>query len=399
MKSTLRRARAALFAALIAASGSAIAATAAVTTFFYSDEAEAGCCYAYNDGIIYGYIAAAKAAIKAHFTVQQLAVIATLQQHAGQITGNLKEQMAADARMRTVQDHREVQRRIEDVKVKALLENQPSPSACNVITGSARSSGLDRHSKTIQEDVSFALGAIDSGKEGTKKGRTAILSDRIDSHCSLWATPDEVVEGGVCEGFPVSEYANADLNVSTIFSARNGVLSDDQAAASTQFIVTAFSPTPLGNLGITNSRQVNEDYLVRRKASIARASIATEVGGRIHADRVRYYSGTENGDELLETAEALARQVAGYDSEGNNFPNGISAAAWDELRAKSWHFNNNWQFEVGSRGLEGDIALMTGYSIYQTWKTNQRLDEISITLAAILANMEERDRRVLIGQE
>src|SRR5690606_873748 len=102
-------------------------------------DAEAACCVAYQYGHVESTVNGAKNQIIDHVTTEinamQLAIIEAMRLSTGQLSGNLKEQNAANANIADLQDDRAVVARIEEARMQAMRDAASGASTCNVITG------------------------------------------------------------------------------------------------------------------------------------------------------------------------------------------------------------------------------------------------------------------------
>src|SRR3546814_10333643 len=125
--------------------GLGIPATAALLAAMPGD-AQAACCVAYQPQHVEATVGKAESSIKGHFTTQinamQLAIIEAQRLSTGQISGNLKEQNAANANIADLQDDRAVVARIEEARIQAMRDSASGASVCNVIRSEEHTSEL-----------------------------------------------------------------------------------------------------------------------------------------------------------------------------------------------------------------------------------------------------------------
>ncbi len=206
-----------------------------------------------------------------------------------------------------------------------------------------------------------------------------------------------------------------DLNASTILDPTNSTLSPADKVAADGFLINALDGHPVaampnGSATAANPagrRQYSNDLI-----AIAQHSVAAEVGASIVADdtampgtggtagttdNTQVPSGGAGTTSISQWAEGTAKQVMGYLPGGNNFPNGVSRAAFMKLRSMAWFWNPNWATQVGIQSSDQtlkDIAMIQAWSVYQNWVSEQQLRQMNLTLATMLTIMEARARGV-----
>ena len=360
----------------------------------------------------YGHATREHQKTQAHFTEKlreaEMAVVEALRQATGQLSGNLKEQMAGEASIADLQDKRAVQQKIEEARLQATVQAASGASTCNVITGAVGGQDLESQVAQWREQVIQAQVEWDAGEIGASRlGSRAAMEKRVDTHCKLYASEADVASGA-CSVAVSKENAGKDLNANTLLGAQNGVLSAQDADAAVLFLSTALNPRPLGGLPKEIGKTENGRRLIaERQASLARASVATTIGTMLAANRVAFdqqvvgdSGGTaeERSQGLRDWAEGTAKQTLGYSDQGDNFPNGVSKNAWLELRAKAWFLNPNWAIRVDSQTVDQtakDIAMMEAFQTYQNWEQYRLLEQINLSLATMLSILEGRERERL----
>ncbi|WP_157763106.1 hypothetical protein [Acetobacter persici] len=90
-------------------------------------------------------------------------------------------------------------------------------------------------------------------------------------------------------------------------------------------------------------------------------------------------------------AENTAEKVAGY-LPSNNFPHGVSYRAVAKLRSRAWYGNADYAFKVSSANEAQnvkDLTLMTAWQVKQQEEIKEVLQQISLSLALLLADKQE----------
>lgn len=388
----------------------AAALPAAALLAMLPGEAEAGCCVAYDYGHAEQTVSNAESSIKGHFTTQinamQLAIIEAQRLSTGQISGNLKEQNAANANIADLQDDRAVVARIEEARRQAALDAASGASTCNVITGNigGASTGIVRQVK--RRHLGSQMTDWTLGKDGpSSRGADAALRARLDAHCKAHGTELDV-RMGVCEKAVEESLQDADVTVTkSVFfvDGNSGTLPPEREEAARRFAINIIDPRPLGALpaGIGNDVGGSE-LMSARIATAGRTSLAMDAVVDAIARRSPMNQdvvGAEDAAQSLnEWAEGTAKDVLGYNKNGGNFPNGVSWNDWMELRSKSWFLNPTWAAAAKSPGQTiKDMAMMQAFEVYQNWETYQLLEKININLATQLAIMNENSREASVA--
>lgn len=338
-------------------------------------------------------------------------------------------------------DTRMVVQKVQESTLRKMEQVEPGASGCNVITGNIGTGSMGAsiakwREEMSQQELDMLLG--NSVSSPSHAGRPTADIARVAVHCSLGATQAEVSQG-VCSSANInnsaitgqssssvpSQYANlvgSDLNFNTIWSAPNGVLTSGGEAASNAFIMNAFQDHAFGPLppstGVGQQRAklqaANRNTIVSQR-SIALAAIneiiatgkgmdaATSSSVNAVENQVDSTSGTSSGSTtLLKWAEATAAQTIGMrkSESGSYYPNGVSMAAYEELRAKAWFWNLNWMGNINSEDegqLLKEIAMIDAYGVYQNWELGRAM-QMNNALLATMVDIMETERKVDVGE-
>jgi hypothetical protein len=99
---------------------------------------------------------------------------------------------------------------------------------------------------------------------------------------------------------------------------------------------------------------------------------------------------------LLQWAEGTASRMIGGLPNGQNFPNGISEQGWMEVRARAFYLDPSWSTRINAQSSDAnskDIALILGFQTYMQYNQFQETQRMNVTLATMLAIMDEQNRR------
>ena len=349
-------------------------------------------------------------------------IIDALQKHAGQMTANTQAQTNAAANMADVKDQREVMRRIQDQKVRATNQVISGASVCNVITGAITAQNLNQQAVVWRSQAAAAALSYDEGilPNGQRGSQGALMDAYKQGHCKNGST-QELIDVGYCpSGSPVVKVPT-DLNADTILKGSVLTPADNQAA--TQFMVAAYAGAPLPALppGFDGNSEEGRRVIRARDQTLARSSVSYDIISGLIADRVAFADasgsstaqgtvsnnnesipgvsgGTGGGQDtttLQGWAEATAQTTLGYNSAGNNFPNGVSKLGFMELRAKSWFYNPKWGVQLDGQGVDQtakDLAMMQAFGVYQNWEQYRVLEQINMSLATIVSILQDNTR-------
>lgn len=365
---------------------------------------EAACCQAYD----YGDAAGNKDQVISHFSSrigrmeERLAQVISLA--TGQLSGNLKEQIQASGQIAQAQDDREVMRRIEDARMKAILEAQTGASACSVITGNEANGPVDDIIRAVVAQNADELDAWDLGSkdargasQGSSRGSSRGAQEaRLAANAQFCNSEMEAI--GLCTVEKNSHLQGASLNLSkSIFAART--YDDETYDAAETFVLNAINPEPQGRF---EAHLANTDQglrmLTRRQANRARLSVAENFIAERIANRAPTAKLVANSGrhQLMRTwAEGMATNVLGYSTNGDNFPNGVSWTDWMELRSKAWFHNSRWLEQVSNADASTntkEIATILAFMTYQNWETYKLLERMGTMQATQLAIMTEQSR-------
>jgi hypothetical protein len=391
-----------------------VSAVALVLALGAIPETASACCVAYD----YGNAQANTTEIETTFTTQlgitEADIIFALQMATGQLSGDLKQQTTAEANMNQTKDDREQVRRIQDATQKAMVGAMPGASSCNVVAGAMANQNTQAAVTGWREQVQQSLVNRDKGLDagGNPVPQNVQLAQRQSNHCANGFGDNSEVQDGSCPNAASGANAGRDLKGSVLMNPSNTdgsgnvtdthqTLSKTDITAATQFLDTALTAKPLGALPKDAAKtEAGRRLVAERNSSVARNSVAVAIGSELQSNRVpldnqQVVGSGGSSSSLTDWSKAMAAQTLGYD-QSNPFPNGVSKNAWLELRAKSWFLNPNWATNVDKNTDVGqtakDLAMMEAFQVYQNWEQYHQLENIELSLATILAILENQNR-------
>lgn len=372
-------------------------------------DASAACCVAYDYGHENQIHTTTRNEVKNHFTTEltrvENSVVEALRNFSGQQTVNSRAQTNAVANMNDLVDQRTVQLRVQDRRYERLQSAASGASVCNVITGNVAGGTMfgsvpQWRDQLTQVTLDYLLGASD--KTASRNGASAAVTERALSVCAANATQD-MVDAGLCSVTTQDDGKISDaLNANVLLG--QSVLNSGARDAARIYVANAYVPAPLGAVprGVAQN-EAGHRLMAQRHTVAARQSHALTVVSDFFADRVpmpnqdaAVASGGSVTTGLRQWAEGTARQTLTYNTEGNNFPDGVSRAAWLELRAKAWFMNANWAMRVDTQTVDStakDLAMMGAFSTYMGWEQYRQLERMNMSLAMIVSMLEEQGRQ------
>lgn len=364
----------------------------ALAAMVAASEAEAACCVAYDyshaervvrDGVIQ--------AITQRIDQLERSIWEALRLHSGQRLEEAQRTIRAMENLAQVQDAREIERRLSDVRVHAARTASPSPAACNIITGTA-ASGLGGLAPAVAatraERVHDVMEFLTGGSPRTRTAESAIagLAQRVVEICETDGTED-MVRAGICRRAARTGAISPALNAMSLLGAAAHGPEEMRAAA---LFTTAVLGRPVGPLPAGAAQAPNAVELVAGfQTSAARQSVAATALADAAARRRPVQE-----DALRRWAEGTASQTIGYRPDGTNFPAGVSDLAAMELRSRQWFFNPNWvaQVDTNPDAAAKATAQIAAWLSVLGYEQFRQLEMLNITLATILALLEERSR-------
>lgn len=389
--------------------------------------AEAACCVAYDYGDAGSTRTQAESnreQVKQHFTTEltrvENSIVEALRSFSGQQTVNSRAAVNATSNMADLQDQRQVQLRVQDVRMEAFRSAASGASVCNVITGNVAGGTMfgaipQWRDQITQVTMDYMMGASD--RTASKNGAAAGIAQRGSSVCAANATQD-MVDAGLCTAvtqFDSGSAAGGPPRMSDAYNANimlgSSVLSSRDRDSARLYMANAFVPNPLGGVprGVA-STEAGQRLMADRAAAASRQSHALTVAADFFADRVPMPESQQNAPVVSQPAaagaaavttglrswaEGTARQTLTYNTEGNNFPDGVSRAAWLELRAKAWFMNANWAIRVDTQNANQtakDLAMMGAFQSYMGWEQYRQMERMNMSLALIVSMLEEQGR-------
>lgn len=381
--------------------GAAFVATAwGMTPSFISIDAEAACCVAYRQD----HVESTNENVKEHFTSEidamRDAITAMMARATAQLVNTLKEQVQGNSQIAQTTDQRETLRRIEETRLRAIIDAQTGPLACNAITGVAVTGGDQVSASRTSLAVTNDAEAWDTGtREHQGDSRNFNESSRETRlRANSQFCNEDMERFGLCA---VSD-TPAPLRGATLNPGRSlfGETSYSSAhvAATNAYLKNAINPEPQGPLMPSASdnnanearRLFAERQAKRSRMAMAEYFIADLIGKRTPSEMM-----VADGEEATTQrwwAEATAADVVGYNTSGNNFPNGVSWQDYMELRSRAWYHNPEFWRQVNDGNMTHNmkvLMMMNSFMVYQNWETYKLLQQIGAIGATQLAIFAE----------
>lgn len=378
------------------------------------------------------------AAVEQQIQAETTAIVTALQNLSGQMTINANAATQAQSQMMDTWDARETQRRITDWRMRGAIAASPSASVCNVVTGSVTAKdGFNAANQwqhqILNQQLDFFTGA--SPATAAANGAAAAMEQRNLVHCQVGATQYDISTGLCPAGTPLNTQQSLtggnkipttvglDLNADSVLDPATLTMGPNDMAAANAFVVHAFDGDAIGAMPNNYATTpAGRQQAAKNLTSIARNSVAGAVVSSILADRAAMpgtggtggapsaqssmtsASNTVTGNfnspgpittNIAQWAEQTAENTIGY-LPSNNFPNGVSRAAYLKLRAMAWFWNPNWVMTVGLHNSDAnlkDIAIINAYQVYQNWELYEQIEKMNLVLATMLSIMEARGRQ------
>ena len=362
------------------------------------------------------------------------AIVTALQNLSGQMTINANAATQAQSQMMDTWDARETQRRITDWRMRGAIAASPSASVCNTVTGTVTAKdGFNAANQwqheILNQQLDFFVGA--SPATAAANGKAAAMEQRNSVHCQVGATAYDISTGLCPAGTPLQTQQSItgggalnptvglDENADTLIDPATLTMGANDRAAANAFIVHAFDGNAIGAMPNSYATTTaGRQQAAMNLTAVARNSVAQAVVASILADRAAMpgtgglggspsISGsigqTITGSfgtpgpittNIAQWAEQTAENTIGY-QPSNNFPNGVSRAAYLKLRAMAWFWNPNWVMSVGEHNSDAnlkDIAVINAYQVYQNWELYEQIEKMNLVLATMLSIMEADSR-------
>lgn len=301
-------------------------------------------------------------------------VVQALKLSTGQTSGNIKESVAASARIADAQDDQENKRRIEDARMQAINESKPTMSRCISTTSSITSASLSNNTDAVR-------GAISDNMVGYQLGDTTLTAPEASekqaaAHCSKFSTSADVKIGLCSSATATDELANADVDASRSLFASNTMSPDTEDASNlllTKIVGSdPYPPLTAGEAATPKGRA----EIANRNEVVAKRSVATEALSYIRSAK----TGVDS-PELVDWANARAA-ATGRQRDPN--AHGVSEDEHLELQSRSWFYDQDWMKGVQDKNMDqkmADIADMQAFQVVQ----NQKLYEVLERLLAVEA--------------
>lgn len=333
----------------------------------------------------YGDVKAKADDIKAHTSseirVSTNNIIEALRLQTGQLSGNLSEQVAANAKIADAQDDQETKRRIEDAKLQATREAAPTVSRCITATSAIASAPLSKNAEAIKTATSQSL--VDWQLEGSTKRDIDSSETFKNAHCEKFSTEKDVKLGYCDAATATSDIAYADVDASRSLFA-DETLPEKNSEASNLLLANIVGSDPWP---ANNSTMATGEEITKRNQIVAKRSIATESLAYIKSNK-----------EPLDSAElaqwADARAAATGLQRGADEKN-LSVNGHLELQARSWFFDQDWVKGLQDKTMDAkvaDIADIQAFQTYQNFKTYQLMERVTALLATSLAIAVDQEK-------
>lgn len=353
-------------------------------------------------------------------------IIDALRSHSGQQTMNSSAGERAASNREDVRDAREVVRRVEDQRVQAINGLRGGAAACNMVTGLMGGSALFRQTASTQGHLSAGVADYLTGSSPStqsSRGAGPGREERISAICSRFAT-QAMIDSGVCPaGSPVEmrpsfggpDRPSSAFDANVFMGSTSSSMSEQEQGAARLFLATMLAPTPMGALPPNAARtERGRENLALRQASETRISIASTIMGDAQARRapatslssatVNVGTGGSGGTtevSISDFMEGTSRRMIGYNSGGGNFPHGVSRQSWDEVRARSFYLDPQFQMRLSNQDTNQnskDIAAMISFQVYLQWEQYLQAEKTNIALATLIGIMEEQNRRTAMAE-
>jgi hypothetical protein len=333
-------------------------------------------------------------AINARMTNMEQLLANTIRLLGGQVSGNLQNQIAADANLAQTEDERSRQREIERVRFEAMQKAETASNTCKMITraitspvygNSAAVEQMMMTNQSVDEIVSVMTGKP-SATTGTPVtgGSPSQAAEIIAQHqASRYCSPEQVKAGNCTQDQVVSpELQDAHLNANSILTSTETIATEEEANACQDFILNN-SGRPVGGI-IQNaaSRSTNSaEAYVDRTAYAGRLSLSS----KIMMNYCNRRKSIEDGDPT-----GFYNQIAS--DMGENFPE--NASWFEAFRLMSSGFisgENISKIEENSEEIQvlKDLYYVVGWLSYQNMELYRLIDTQNVTQAAQLQVLNE----------
>lgn len=323
----------------------------------------------------------------------QLAIIETLRQMTGQLSGNLREGTGASHTLADQEDDRATVKAVEEHTLRAMNDAVNAPSACRIPSGSPGGGLLPATNQIATAYNREVMKWLDGSSTMSKQGQDAAVLNRLEMHCEKFASENDVADG-VCKDQVAAALQGADLDASKSLNATNGVsetLTPDQVMAAQAYIVHTLAPVPFTNLSPSEANTTEGRLRAQRQQTdMARISTATSTANRILANR----SPITTDSSLVGWAKGNAKNMQGYSDA--DFSKGMSLDDWMAIMTRSFLLNADElkNAEESPAMATKQIKNMVAVQTYQQYENYRLLREIALNLAqqtAILAESARTD--------
>lgn len=342
-------------------------------------------------------------ATRSHFTLEmtnmQLVLAEIIRQLGGQVSGNLKNQIAADANIAQTQDERERQREIERTRFEAIQEAETSSSTCRMITrsitgniyGNSAAAESLLGAKSTAKKITAIVGGMrtaEYGEAATAGSRTqaaeALTQDLATKYCS-----PETASAGLCspDEYVDPSLQNAHLDASSILN--DNITTQEEADACEHYnMVSAGTPTG-GNIAGAANRAVNSSTAyMDRTVRLNRASLSANIMESYCKRRSSVGEGANTGSSAS-VYKAIASKSSSISYE--EIADGVSWFKSFEIMSQSFLGEGNLQ-ELEKNGevqMLKELYYVVGWLAYQNLEIYKVLDRQGVIQASQLSTMNE----------
>lgn len=339
--------------------------------------------------------------IEASITAMQLAIIAALQLHAGQINIYQSAQTEAIGRFQTNAAEFERQKLVEREYTQATNSAYSGPSACSVLTGTLAAGGSTAAATFVRGTGAILDDRWQSGGASGAVSRSQLVDARIQQGAPFCdAAESRAGLDGCSFGALPERLVSAHVNVSkSLFDETNPTLTGEQATAAELIVKNITMPNPLGGLDKDVAKTANGRALIAERQKFqSRTSVANDIVLDIWSRRQPMPAVGFSGGQTMsgvDWARAMSQNVVGYPAQVKD--QGVSQKQWMDLNAQSWFMNPNWQAQIatgaaGPEQLLKEMTVIMAFSVYQQNETYKLLEKIATASAAQLAATVENGK-------
>ena len=340
--------------------------------------------------------------INANIDEMERTIVEAIEGHGGQISGNLKEQIAADANIQQTVDERARQREIERQRFDAMKNSETAPSTCKMLTRAMTStiygSGVaaERYlqtANTTDKVVSIFLGTPSgtSGSPVTSAGGPVSAKNIINHFGTRYCSPELAIAGGCDAGSQVDpKFQNAHINASkALFSTDN--LDDESSKNACHDFTLANAGRADGAIdqGFIDRTVNSPEAYIDRTAASNRLSLSNSIMSSYCARRTAIESSGGSNDDVSVYKKMIAETPAFADLRGKD----LSQNSAYRVMSQSFIYNPEVIGQQEEALTEKQVLIELYYVL--AWMSNQNyelyqlLDKQSVVDAAQLQVLNE----------